>query len=193
MRTSKFLLASLALAALVACGGGGGGGTTTTTVAADAAPVAVNVQTGAAAAQALSGQAVTFGSGVPSFGTSGTATNLTVTAGSTPTFDVSAGGNTASGNLTFGSCIFTVTVSTFASGHALALGETVTVSGCSIDFSTANTAATGTAVSVQATLTLDGVTSSPITTTVAIEADGDILVNGVKITTTSVTQVTGGS
>ncbi|TFZ03100.1 hypothetical protein EZ313_17970 [Ramlibacter henchirensis] len=192
MRISKYLLAGLAAAALVACGGGGGGDSTTL-VAADAQPVTVNTQTGSAAAQALSGQALSFANGVSTFGTTGTATNLTITGGSAPTFNVAAGGNTASGNLTFGSCIFTVTASTFASTHALGLGKTATVSNCSIDFSTANKVATGSAVTVQVTLSLDGAISSPVNTTIAIESDGDILVNGVKITTVSVTQVTGGS
>src|SRR5687767_14806361 len=121
MRISKYLLAAVASAALVACGGGGDD---STAVASDVGPVTVNPQTGSAAAQALSGRPLSYAGGVPSFGTAGTATTLTITAGSTNMFAVSAGSDSASGNLTFGSCIFTVTSSTFAAAHPLAVGKT---------------------------------------------------------------------
>lgn len=189
MRKSKYFLACLAAAALVACGGGGDDNK----VAADAAPFAVNTTTGAAAAQALNGQPISFANGVASFGTAGTATTLTVTAGATPTFGVSAGGQSASGNLTFGSCIFTVTRSDFVAPHALAVGSVVRVADCKIDLDTANFTANGSTVSVKAVLMLDGTSSAPITTSVVIQSNGDILVGGSKITSVSVSQVTGGA
>lgn len=191
MRISKYLLAILAAAALVACGGGSGDDTTT--VAADVPPVAINPQTGAVAAQALNAQPISFASGVPSFGTTGQATTLTITAGATPTFGVSAGGNTATGTLGFGSCIFTVTASTFTAPHPLQLGASVTVADCAIDLNTANVTAEGGSATVQATVSLNGTVSAPITTTVVIQSNGDVLVGGTKITSASVTQVTGGS
>ena len=191
MRNSKYLLACLAAATLVACGGGGGD--STTLVAADAPPITVNTTTGAAAAQALNGQAINFNSGVASFGTVGAPTTLTVTAGTQPTFGISSGGLAATGNLKFGSCIFEITQSTFVAPHPLQQGASVTVSDCKIDLNTANAAATGGTVSVQAVVSLDGTPSAPVTTSVVIQSNGDILVGGSKITSVSVTQVTGGA
>jgi hypothetical protein len=190
MRKSKYFFACLAAATLVACGGGGDD---TTLAAADAPPITVNPTTGAAAAQALSGKPVSFANGVTTFGTPGTATTLTVTAGTQPTFTIAAGGQTATGNLTFGSCIFTVTNSDFVAPHPLAPNAVVTVADCKIDLDTTNKVADGGSVSVQAIVSLDGVTSAPITTTVTIQSNGDILVGGSKITSVSVTQVTGGA
>lgn len=190
MRKFNYLFACVATAALVACGGGGD---STTNVAADAPAIAINPTTGAVAAQALSGKPVSFTNGVGSFGTTGTATTLTVTAGTQPTFNISAGGQTATGNLSFGSCIFTITSSGFTAPHALAVGSVITVSDCKIDLNTANAEANGGTVSVQAVVSLDGTTSAPITTSVVIQSNGDILVGGSKITSVSVTQVTGGA
>lgn len=190
MRKTKYLLACLAAATLVACGGGGDD---VTLAAADAAPIAVNKDTGAVAAQALNAKPINFASGVTAFGTTGTATTLTVTAGSTPGFNISAGGQTATGDLTFGSCIFTVTASDFVAPHALAVGSVVTVSDCKIDLNTAGVAANGGSTSVEVVVSLNGETSAPVTTTVVVQANGDILVGGTKITSTSVSQVTGGA
>ena len=189
MRKFNYLFACVAAAALVACGGGGD---STSTVASDAAPIAVNKTTGAAAAQALNAQPIVFENGVASFGTTA-ATTLTVTAGTQPTFGISSGGQSASGDLNFGSCIFVITKSDFVAPSPLVLGATVTVSDCQIDLNTANTAATGGTVSVQAVVSLNGTTSKPITTSVVIQSNGDILVGGSKITSVSVTQVTGGA
>ena len=190
MRKFNYLFACVAAAALVACGGGGGD--STTTVASDAAPIAVNKTSGAAAAQALNAQPIVFENGVPTFGTTA-ATTLTVTAGTQPTFGISSGGQSASGDLNFGSCIFVITKSDFVAPSPLVLGATVTVSDCKIDLNTANAAATGGTVAVQAVVSLNGATSAPITTSVAIQSNGDILVGGSKITSVSVTQVTGGA
>ena len=189
MRKFNYLFAFVAAAALVACGGGGD---STTTVAADAAPIAVNQTTGAAAAQALNGAAINFANGVPTFGTTAP-TTLTVTAGTQPTFGISSGGLAATGNLNFGSCIFVITQSNFVAPSPLVQGATVTVSDCKIDLNTANAQATGGTVSVQAVVSLDGTTSAPVTTSVVIQSNGDILVGGSKITSVSVTQVTGGA
>lgn len=194
MRKLNYLFACVAAAALVACGGGGGDDTTT--VAADAAPVAVNKETGAAAAQALAGKPISFPAGVPDFGTT-TATTLTLTApaaaGAAPTFAVAADGGSASGDLTFGSCIFTVKQSTFVAPHPLQLGAVRTISDCKIDLNTANVAAEGGSATVEVTVALNGTTSAPVTTTVVIQSNGDILVGGAKITSVQVTQVTGGA
>ena len=72
-------------------------------------------------------------------------------------------------------------------------GAVVTVADCAIDFNTANVSAEGGTATVQATVSLNGTVSSPVTTTVVIQSNGDVLVNGTKITSASVTQVTGGS
>src|SRR3954447_16114644 len=98
-----------ASAMLVACGGGGGGNNPPSLVAAanTTAPVT------ASSAAAVTGEPFTFSSGVAKFGTT---SPTTVTLNSASTFSVAATEGNASGNLTYGSCIFTVTASTFAAG-----------------------------------------------------------------------------
>jgi hypothetical protein len=73
---------------------------------------------------------------------------------------VASGGQTASGVLTFGSCIFTVSASTFASSHPLALGKQVTVNVCRASLATNGLTADGNAKAVDTTLTLGTATSA---------------------------------
>src|SRR5688572_7079236 len=119
---------------LVACGGGGGG--------ADEPPLAatanVTAPISANSVAAVTGESFTFSNGVSKFGT---ASPITVTLNSASSFSIASNEGTASGNLGFGSCIFTVTQSTYPAGHALAIGKTVTVHPCSITVATAGVTA----------------------------------------------------
>lgn len=187
----KWAAVSSATALLVACGGGGGDGPIS--VANGDSQVAVNGTTGPNAVQAMA-QSITFPNGVPDFGTTGS-TTLAVAATPLgtppPSFTVTSGGSTASGDLTFGSCIFTVKSSTFAAGSKLATGAKITVSNCTIVLSTNGVAATGVSTTVNAALTLNTVASNPYKVTVVINPTGTVMVNGLTVFTLKVSSLTG--
>lgn len=191
MKSLSKLAVIMSAVALVSCGGGGGSDAPTATVASANTTVAVNPTTGPAAIQAVAATPLPFAAGVPAFGTTGTATNLTINAGATPTFAVAAGGKTATGNFKFGSCIFEVTNSTFTPPSTLLTGATVTVPNCDINLQTANAAATGAPVSISVTVSLNGTASGAITQTMAISPSGVITINGTTVTVTPVKTGTG--
>lgn len=156
-------------AVLSACGGGDGGTATVETVPAGTA-IAMNATTGAAVVQALAGKTFTFASAPAEFGITGETTlKLDAGAGGS-TFSLGNGGNTASGNLNFGSCLFVITASTFTSGP-LALGKTVTVATCNIAPTTSIAAGTG-ATPTPMAFTLGNAVSTPIPVTVAVAPGG---------------------
>lgn len=188
MKSLWKLAAVMGAVALVSCGGGGGSDAPTTVAAANT-NIAVNPTTGPTAVQAVSGQAVSFASGVPAFGTT-TSTSLTITAGASPTFSVAENGKTASGDLAFGSCIFKVKTSTFTSGPLVAGGQ-VTVSPCTITVGTANVPANGSAVTVPVTVTLNTTASAAIQQVISVSPSGTLTINGNTITVTPVKSVTG--
>jgi hypothetical protein len=89
-------------------------------------------------ATAVANKPFSFASGVPAFGTTA-ATTVTVTSATGAKID--SGGKTATTGLRFGSCIFTVTMSSFTAPSPLAMGQTVTVNPCDITLNdSANTA-----------------------------------------------------
>lgn len=178
-------LAALCMAAtLTACGGGGG---STAQVASSDTAVAMNATTGQAVASSVTGKAFTFSSGVPDFGTTGA---TTVTFDTSNSFQVASGGNTASGTLTFGSCHFNVTSSTFTSG-VLVQGNTITVPNCELLVATNGLPADGTEHTRSVQLKLDGATSATVTVTVTVLSTGRVLVNSITIGTVTLTAVTG--
>ena len=190
MKSLWKLAVVVAAASLTACGGGGGDAPTT--VATSSTAVTMDATTGAAAIQAVASKTVAFSAGVPDFGTT-TATDLAITApaGGTPTFAVSSAEGKASGDMSFGSCIFTVKTSTYPAGSKLAAGAKVTVSPCAIKLETAGVVANGTPVQVDVTITLNGVTSAPVQQTIAIAPTGALVVNNVTVTVTKTAAVTG--
>ena len=185
----KLAVVVSAASLMAACGGGSD---TPTTVATSAAAVTVDATTGATAIQALASKTVAFSAGVPDFGTT-TATDLAITAPATgtPTFAVSAGGSTASGDMSFGSCIFTIKASSFPAGSKLAAGNKITVNPCAITLNTAGVVANGMPVQVDVTITLNGVTSAPVKQVIAIAPSGAVVVNNVTVTVTKTAAVTG--
>jgi hypothetical protein len=188
MKTMKKLITTLAAlcmaATLTACGGGGG---STAQVASANTTVAMDATNGQAVASSLAGKTFNFASGVADFGTTAA---TTVTIGASNTFQVASGTNTANGTLSFGSCHFKVTSSTFASGP-LVNGNTVTVSSCQLLVLTKGVPADGADHTLQAELVLDGVASLPVTVTVQITSDGRVLVSNIVIGTVILTPVTG--
>ena len=165
------LSATVAAAMLAACGGG-----------VSPNPTSTNTSTAVTAATvaAMGGSAYSFASGVPAFGTAA-ATDLTVTgSGAATTFSATSGGMTASGPMTFGSCIFTITVSTFPASHALGAGKVVTVNPCTLDVNSAGYSA-GTQ-SVPTVLTLGTTKSAANNKTITITDTGGTRIGTVTLT-----------
>jgi hypothetical protein len=167
----KLSLAAVAAAALLAACGGGGDDTVA--VAATDLTVAAAPQSTAAVANIP----FSFAGGVPSFGTTATTTLAFTSTATTPAFRIDAGGNTATGTTRFGSCIFTVTGSTFTAPHPLAANAVITINPCSIKIDTAGKAE-GTTSTTEVELVLGTQSSLPATTQVTIAANGQVSING---------------
>lgn len=177
----KFLALTGATAALVACGGGGGG--TPQTINGN---VTGNVAAGNVAA--LLGQTLTFPNGVPEFGT---AAATTVAFGGTtaaPTATISSGGNTATANVSYGSCIFTVTSSSIPG--ILVVGSKVTVNPCTLSFATNGKQVSFAEQAVPMTIVF-GTRSSVVTRNLVVNADGTVSFGGIVLGGLALTPVTG--
>ena len=183
------LAAILASAVLVACGGGGGD---------QYAPItsnAVTPMTATTAAVLTDNGPIAFAA-IPELGIPGVAT---FTAGGTGpaaySFNIAEAltGNSASGVLTFGSCIFTVTASTFPAIHPLALGKTATVNPCNLTFQTAGQN-TGSSFSALTTLLFGASRSNAFTETVSVAPGGTqvTIQTASGPVTVTVTTLTGG-
>ena len=159
--------ALLASAVLVACGGGGGD---------QYAPITSNAVTpmNTTTAAVLTDNGPIAFAAIPELNIPGAAT---FTAGGTGpssyTFGIaeSATGNSASGVLTFGSCKFTVTASSFPAIHPLALGKTAIVNPCTLDIQTAGQN-TGAPFQALTTLLFGASRSSSFTETVSVAPGG---------------------
>lgn len=187
---SKFLLAAAVSAALVACGGGGSTSTPIAVAAANTS-VAISPANGAAATAAVSGQTFTFPSGAAALGTTASTTvKLTSgAAGSPAKFDIASGTGTATGALTYGSCIFTVAVGSTIPG--LPAGTVLTVNPCTLGIATSGLAANGVPQNGAATLTLGATSSTSLPLTVTISAGGDVSINGSSVGTVTTSRLTG--
>ena len=188
IKANKLFLAVLVSAALAACGGGGGSST----------PVATRTSTSnttaavtASVAAAVVNQPFTFAGGVPDFGTTTPTTLAFTSATATPAFAIKAGGLTASGRTTFGSCIFTITASTFPAGSKLAVGEEVRVNPCSLNVATSGGNANGSASDREVKFVLGTLNSSGENLPVVINANGSVVINGETIGTVTISVVTG--
>jgi hypothetical protein len=181
----KSFVVLAAAATLVACGGGGGDSAPTTVAASD-----LSVAATAGNVPAVTGTQFAFPGGVSSFGTTA-ATNVTFTGtAAAPTFAVASGGATATGNLGFGSCIFTVTQSTFAASSPLATGKTVTVNPCNINVGARGVPANSQAVQSSVALLLGTAASAGVPVTISINAGGQLTINGNSVGTVTLAPVT---
>lgn len=189
-----FLLAALlgSVTFLAACGGGGGGGDSAQIASADAV-VNVGAANGRTTFRALENEAFVFPDGVPAFGTT-TRTTVAIeppaAAGANPRFTVTNAGQTASGVMNFGSCIFRITASDFA-GSVMVAGASIEIDNCSIRIDTSGHAADGVAVDILVFLILDGAVSNGTLISVMIDGDGNVFVNGVLVATITLAPVTG--
>lgn len=192
MKFNKASLVCLVIGAsalLAACGGG------------DSAPVAVvaststlaviTPSTGAAVVSSVLDKSFGFTSGVPSLGTISATTLKLSGTGAAPSFAISSAEGTASGVMTYGSCIFTVAQSTYAAGHPLAQGSKVTVTPCTLSVGTAGGKGDSVPYSANVTLILGGVNSTPVSVTVTISSTGVVTVNNVIVGSVTVVAATG--
>lgn len=186
IKSMKWVLAASAVAALVACGGGS-----------DPVKVVVSANTTAnataATTAAVVGQTFSFPAGVAVLGTTGPTTLAVSGTAAAQTAAVASGGQTASGPLTFGSCIMTITASTFPDTSPLALGKTLTVNPCSIGVQTAGLVVTGDSTTSNANVTINfgGVSSSPIVIPVTVSSSGNVVIGTTAVGTSTVTITTG--
>jgi hypothetical protein len=194
----RYLVVVCALAsafARVGCGGDGGGdGAATTTSNVSNASVPVNATT----VQAVVGQQVTIPNGSifdPAIGNN--PVTFTFTDDSPATFSLTRGSSTASGDVAFGSCTLTVTLSGFPAGQGPQVGKVINFTTCSIQITASNVTVGSGAVSGTLTLTLSGPsgssTSIAITVQVSILNNGTLVINGVAtgITISGTTGTTG--
>lgn len=195
---AKFTLGLTLAAALAACGGGGDAPPVVkvSTVDATAAVTATTV----AALVTPTPTVVSFATGFS--GDDGTlaATPVAITgpttvsftsSSATPAFAITSGGATATGTTTFGSCIFTVTASTFGPTSPLALGKVVRVNPCSLTASTSGVNADGLPVVRDVVLVLGTASSTPVKLEVTVSTDGTVLIGETEVDTVTLTIATG--
>lgn len=192
-RTLALSLTLAATAALTACGSSDSLGLKT---ASSNLNVTLDPASGAKTLPALQAakSGFAFNNGVPDFGTTGTATTVTIDGTSAaPTFKIGAGSASASGSFGFGSCKFTIGNTTFTAGPMSQVGTTVTISPCNFTLQTAGQPAVGAAANMPALLTLGALISAPVPMATVIAADGSVQVGGSTIgtVTTVVTGATG--
>ena len=173
-KVMPYLVAVLALVsviALSACGGNEETRNVATTTA-----LGANTDTTHTSVAAVVGQAFTVPNGAVF--NAGIGNNpVTFTFPTASTFQLDRGSSRATGTTTFGSCILTVTASSFAVGQGPQVGQTITLTTCNITVSASTVEVGGAAVSGTITLVVTSSTgtstSSAVTLNVSILDDGD--------------------
>lgn len=193
MKFNKISLACLVLSgsALLAACGGGGSSTPVAVVATTSTAATINPTTGAAVVNSVLEKTFGFTTGVIAFGTTSVTSLKLSGTGATPSFAISSLEGAASGAMTYGSCIFTVTQSTYPIGHALATGSQVTVTPCTLSVATAGGKGDSVPYQASVTLVLGTANSTPVPVTVSINSTGVVTVNNVTVGSVSVVAATG--
>lgn len=188
LKTSKFLLATVLTATLVACGGGGSdsGPTSTLTTTSNLAQ-----SVAAKEANAVVNTPFAFPTGVLGFGTTAPTTLAFTSTSATPSFSIASGVSTATGTTTFGSCIFTIVTSNFPSTSPLAVGQTIIINPCTLNVATAGGRADGSTTTRSVRMTLGTAVSGPVETLVTLNANGTVVINNQTVGTVTVSAVTG--
>jgi len=150
----------------------------------------------AATIQAVTGQ--TFA--IPNAGAAiapafaGQSVDLTFNESAAPTATIVVGGTTIQTDVSFGSCIFTVTGVTGLNAAGLTNGQRIIVNPCNFIVNTLGAPAGTTASQRNVQVTFGTSTSTPIRSTVTIGSDGTIVItkpNGSQVTVGTVTTVSG--
>jgi hypothetical protein len=150
----KGLFATFAAALLVACG--------SSDAPAPAAPLQyassnLTVPVTAANAAALANLPFVFPNGVPEFGTTGTTTVTLTDTSTTPAFSIVTPNGTATGVMTFGSCIFRVTATTIRAGSIFTTaGDTITIPDCKASLQVIGQPANGSSFQGRVSFDLNG-------------------------------------
>lgn len=192
MRFNKFALAGLAVCGSVLLAGCGGGGSD------DASPVAqsdltvdIKPTTGAATVASVLGQNFEFANGISALGTTASTSLKLAGDAKKPSFVISSGADSASGAMTYGSCIFTVGQSTFVAGHPLALGKVTTVNLCQLRVALKGRVADGRQFDADVRFALGNALSNAAFISAAINANGMVTLNGLPIGSVPVVSATG--
>lgn len=190
-KPAKLAFSLIAVAALAACGGGDDISPIPAVIA-DIAPVKVttaNLAPVKAAVTALvSAPAITLPALTTADGTAipaGTILKFTAapagaSANTLSGFTLTSGGSTATGVLTVGSCVFTVT----EAGAGYPVGAVLKFDSCGIDLNTSGVPANGTTQSVPVTVTFGTVNLPAVNipvTVVVVNGLATVSVNGVSI------------
>ena len=94
-------------------------------------------------------------------------------------------------SVTFGSCIFVVTQSTFPTGSRLATGQTIVVNPCNINVQTAGVQANGVGATRSVALALGAAVSAGGSITVNVNPGGQLTLNGNTVGTVTLVPVSG--
>ena len=177
LKSITWALALAMVAALAACGD-----SSSTAAAVPAATkntaVPIDKTSGANLVNSVFNKDFVYASGAAALGTKAS-TKVTLSGtNALPTFIIDSTEGKATGSMTFGSCIFVIVESSFASTHPLAKGKTVTVNPCTLDVQTAGKAADGTTTDTPADLDLAGTKSSTTPVSASVGADGTVTVGG---------------
>lgn len=197
VKLAQFALGLTLAATLAACGGGGGSSEPAPVQVASTDTTAAVTSTSVAALVTTPSTVTTFSNGFNGLsdgsGPAPVITGLTTVAfsGTAPAFTITNGGDTATGVTTFGSCIFTVSTSTFPGGSPLAAGKVVKVNPCNQTASTSGANADGTPVQRDVVLVLGEASSEPVKLAVTVNADGTVLIGTTTIGTVTLTAATG--
>ena len=188
LKTSKFLLATVLTATLVACGGGGSdsGPTPTLTTSSNLAQSVTARET-----NAVVNTPFAFPTGVLGFGTTAPTTLAFTSTSATPSFSIASGVSTATGTTTFGSCIFTIVSSNFPAGPLTVGRGDININPCTLNVATAGGRADGSTTTRSVRLTLGTAVSNPVDLPVTINANGTVVINNVTVGTVTVSPVTG--
>lgn len=170
----KFALVASATAALMACGGGSSTPDAYKVATADLT-VPVGTDNGPGTTASISGSTFSFPAGVAALGTTAATTIKLTAASPNSTFEAKTGADTATGDFTYGSCIFTVKTTTNAA--LWPVGTIAVVNPCTYIIGTLGASANGVAAPRQLTLNLNG-SRGTVTVPVTVNPSGAVLVNG---------------
>jgi hypothetical protein len=187
----KGTLGVFAVVVLTACGSDGSSPEAPKVATEDA-----EVQVTASTIPVLYTAPMTFSSGVAALGTT-TPTTLSFSANSenaaVPLFSVKTATDSASGTTTFGSCIFTISASTYVPPALLVVGATIEVTPCEVVVETSGKPVGDNLANVTGTFNLGTAEASVALPEVKIDATtGVVTVGTVVVGTVDVGTVTGG-
>ncbi|WP_442763332.1 hypothetical protein [Malikia spinosa] len=194
----KLLAIAGLISGLAACGGGSDAPAKVATADTTFTMGTANAQT-AATLLTTAAKSFSFASGVPALGTTVPTTVSFAGTAASPTFAVSSSAGTANGTMGFGSCILTITNSTFTSGPmAPPLPKTITISPCEVAVDTSGDAVGTPVANETATLSFGTTVSQPanLTGNVTVNDAGQVTItqtdgSSIVIGTVPVTTPTG--